>query len=221
MPRKFKEKECETCKASYAPNSGRQRYCKECGKKNRKERNKRRYQANPEKEKERVRRWHQANPEKVKERVRRWQQANPEKVNEKSRRWYQEKKKQDIACLYSITNKATGKRYIGESLFVENRWGKHRSSLKAGRHKNSLLQKDYNKHGPEAFEFAIIKEINKENFQTEKQLKEHLRMEEAKMILKEVDEGKELYNVSLNPEYVVQVLRERLKQSSIGSIGNA
>ena len=181
---KYKEKECETCKTSYTPNSGRQRYCKECGKKNKKE--------------------------KHKERNKRWRQANPEKVKKQLKRQYQKKKKQDIACLYSILNKVTDRGYIGETLGLERREKEHKRNLKAGRHENSLLQKDYDEHGPEAFEFAIIKEINKENFQTEEQLKEHLRMEEAKMILKEVDEGKELYNISLNPEYVVQVLRERL-----------
>ena len=175
-----------------------------------KESNRKYWANNKEKVRELNRQWRSQNRSSMGEYWKQYYKENKDKIDENHRQWYQENKEKGTVALYEITNKATGKRYIGESLFVENRWGKHRSSLKAGRHKNSLLQKDYNKHGPEAFEFAIIKEINKEDFQTEEQLKEHLRMEEAKMILKEVDEGKELYNISLNPEYVVQVLRERL-----------
>jgi predicted GIY-YIG superfamily endonuclease len=240
MLSKFKEKECEMCEVSYAPTSSRQRYCEECGVTNKKQYdkqynkqyNKQYYQrpGNKEKRKQYQKQYYQrpGNKEKKKQQNKQYYEENKKEIAERydkkqrSKRWHQENKEQDTACVYLILNTSNGYIYIGETVAFARRTYQHKTRLKAGRHKNSLLQKDYDKHGPEAFEFAIIKEINKENFQTEEQLKEHLRTEEAKMILKEVDEGKELYNISLNPEYVVQVLRERLKQStSIGSIGNA
>ena len=291
MPRKFKEKECEMCEVSYTPTSSKQRYCKECGVKNKKqydnqwkrqwyrrpgnkekkrewdrrrnqanpekvreaskryrqknpekvreaskryrqknpekvkeyekryrqenpekvrEANKRWAQANPEKVKERKKRFCQKNPEKVKEYEKRYRQENPEKVRARTRRWRQAKEGQDTACVYSISNKITGQGYIGETIRFEGRVYSHQYNLKAGRHPNSLLQKDYDKYGADAFEFSMVKEINKEDFQSEQELKEYLRVEEAKLVLEEAHAGKELYNLALNPVYIVAVLKERL-----------
>lgn len=187
------------------------------------ERSRQYHQENRDRKREYDKQYREDNKDAIALRKKLWAEDNKEKITTRNRERRQQEKDAGSSGLYSIRNMLNGKKYIGESVFIEERWRQHVKLLNslAREHDNSTLQKDYNKHGPEAFEFAIIKEINKEDFQTEEQLKEHLRMEEAKMILKEVDEGKELYNISLNPEYVVQVLRERLKQSSIGSIGNA
>ena len=59
------------------------RVCRECHR----ERCRRHYEANPEKEREKKRRHYEANPEKELERTRRWKKANPEKVREWRQRW--------------------------------------------------------------------------------------------------------------------------------------
>lgn len=53
-----------------------------------------------------------------------------------------------ICGIYSITNQATGKLYIGSSSDVNRRLKEHFRLLSAGRHKNKKLQHSFLKHGP-------------------------------------------------------------------------
>jgi group I intron endonuclease len=62
--------------------------------------------------------------------------------------------------VYSITNLADGKRYIGQSAGVEKRLGEHKSLLKHGRHKNSHLQNAFSKYGYDSFSFDILCECS-------------------------------------------------------------
>ena len=55
---------------------------------------------------------------------------------------------------YTLGNKA----YIGQSVYITNRWCDHRSRLKLGKHDNPHLQNIYNKHGLNAFQFLRIEE---------------------------------------------------------------
>lgn len=62
-----------------------------------------------------------------------------------------------VSGIYAITNKATGKLYIGESLDIYRRWHEeHISQLRKNRHYNKALQKDFNKYGEENFSFEIL-----------------------------------------------------------------
>jgi len=61
-------------------------HCVECAR----ERARRRYEENPDKEREGNRRYREANPDKERERFRRWREANPDKVRERKRRWREE-----------------------------------------------------------------------------------------------------------------------------------
>jgi len=56
------------------------------------ERNRQRYQADPEGVKELNRKYQKANPEKVRKACRKWQKANPEKIKAKTREYYQSNK---------------------------------------------------------------------------------------------------------------------------------
>lgn len=47
------------------------------------------------------------------------------------------------------------KSYIGSSDNIELRFSAHKASLKSNRHYNAAMQSDYNKHGCDAFKFAI------------------------------------------------------------------
>ena len=62
-----------------------------------------------------------------------------------------------ISGIYTITNKVTGKLYIGESLDIYRRWNdEHIPQLRKNCHYNKELQNDFNKYGEENFRFEIF-----------------------------------------------------------------
>jgi group I intron endonuclease len=61
-----------------------------------------------------------------------------------------------VSGVYCITNKVNGKRYIGASVNIGNRWRMHKSQLKRGIHGNRYLQRAWNKYGEQAFEFSML-----------------------------------------------------------------
>lgn len=58
--------------------------------------------------------------------------------------------------IYKITNTVNGKFYIGSATDLVKRRRSHLSSLKYGRHKNEKLQRSYDKHGKDSFEFETV-----------------------------------------------------------------
>ena len=58
--------------------------------------------------------------------------------------------------IYTITNTATGKVYIGSSSKLTYRFYRHRADLNAGRHHCRYLQRAWIKYGQENFVFDII-----------------------------------------------------------------
>ena len=67
------------------------------------------------------------------------------------------KEYRSISGIYTITNKNNGKTYIGSSIDIGNRWGEHLCTLRKNTHCNGHLQRSWNKHGEDAFEFKVIK----------------------------------------------------------------
>lgn len=67
--------------------------------------------------------------------------------------------------IYCIENIQTNKKYIGQSVSIEDRWSKHMSELNNGLHHNDYLQKAWNKYGKESFKFTVLEycDINKLN----------------------------------------------------------
>lgn len=62
--------------------------------------------------------------------------------------------------IYRITNKVTGKSYIGQTkASFGDRWDSHKASLNAGKHYNIELQDDWIKLGTDAFEFAVVQAV--------------------------------------------------------------
>ena len=66
------------------------------------------------------------------------------------------------AGIYCILNKESNKRYIGQAKNLHKRCGDHRSDLYAQTHFNDYLQKSFNLHGEEAFEFIVLEHCNLE-----------------------------------------------------------
>jgi group I intron endonuclease len=61
--------------------------------------------------------------------------------------------------IYKIRNTVDEKIYIGSAISFYERWKKHRSELRKGRHHSILLQRAWNKYSKDFFEFEIIEEI--------------------------------------------------------------
>lgn len=64
--------------------------------------------------------------------------------------------------IYAIKNKVNGKIYIGQSTNIENRWYKHKTSLRHNYHGNYHLQCSWNKYGEDSFEFSVLEECAKD-----------------------------------------------------------
>lgn len=58
--------------------------------------------------------------------------------------------------VYIIKNKNNNKVYIGSSVNIEHRWIQHRSGLRNKEHHSIHLQRAWDKHGEDSFEFSIL-----------------------------------------------------------------
>lgn len=67
------------------------------------------------------------------------------------------------AGVYEIFNAATGKRYIGSSVRMAERFGRHRKALESGSHHSGKLQNAWGKYGAAAFAFRPILVCSVEN----------------------------------------------------------
>lgn len=71
--------------------------------------------------------------------------------------------------LYTITQVASGRHYIGSSMNVERRMMNHRTLLRSGKHENERLQFSWNKHGESAFDFSALEEVPAETLLSREQ----------------------------------------------------
>ena len=62
--------------------------------------------------------------------------------------------------VYRIHNTTTGRTLIGTSLDVRSMLNRHRAQLGLGAHRNRQLQNDWNKLGPDAFDFEVLDTIS-------------------------------------------------------------
>jgi group I intron endonuclease len=64
--------------------------------------------------------------------------------------------------IYAIVCNPTNKVYVGQSINIKVRKGKHVSDLSANKHCNQYLQNSYNKYGRSAFSFRVLENCSKE-----------------------------------------------------------
>lgn len=60
------------------------------------------------------------------------------------------------AGIYCIRNTVSGRRYVGSSLNIRQRWFSHRSLLLKGMHHSPTLLRSWLKHGESAFVFEVL-----------------------------------------------------------------
>lgn len=64
------------------------------------------------------------------------------------------------AGVYGITCSVNGKRYIGSSKDIQNRWWTHRYVLRKSKNHCLLLQNAWNKYGEDAFVFEVLEHVD-------------------------------------------------------------
>lgn len=65
--------------------------------------------------------------------------------------------------VYEIICLPTGRRYVGSTGWsIDKRWAKHRRDLRDGKHPSLTMQRAWNKHGVDAFQFRVIEHCSPE-----------------------------------------------------------
>lgn len=82
------------------------------------------------------------------------------------------------AGIFKITNTANGKIMIGKGINVQGRINSNMAQLRFGSHRNSELQEDWKKYGPEVFSFEVLDCLEEDVSHPERQNEELDALEE-------------------------------------------
>jgi group I intron endonuclease len=67
--------------------------------------------------------------------------------------------KSKVSGIYLITSKVNGKKYVGQSVDIGQRWRMHLSTLKNNKNPNNHLQNHFNKYSIEDLTFEVLEEV--------------------------------------------------------------
>lgn len=110
-------------------------------------------------------------------------------LNKNTRYWHSLSILPSESGVYCITNRQTGRQYIGSSLNVRDRALAHLIDLLDGCHANQLLQSDFDQLGADYFEVEVLHR---------NLLSNTLPICEREEISKRLDGGTDLYNMTLD-----------------------
>ncbi len=149
------------------------------------------YEANKEKANVYHKAYREENREKANVYHKAYREENRERLRAKQKAHRARRVSNSPCAIYSIFCVPEQRYYIGQTTCVPVRWGAHNRRFKNNKNNCGAgeMQNDYNKHGPESFEYTILKELPTD-------ANEETRLEEEKNhILQFLTEGKSLYNV--------------------------
>lgn len=73
------------------------------------------------------------------------------------------------SAVYVITCAATGKFYVGSSVDVSKRLGRHRDDLRSGNHHSKHLQRAWDLYGEQSFRFDIVEHVGPDDLRAVEQ----------------------------------------------------
>ena len=65
-----------------------------------------------------------------------------------------------ICGIYKITCSADERCYVGQSIDIVARWGKHKRTLRQGKHRSIFMQRAWDKHGEDTFAIEVLEEVD-------------------------------------------------------------
>lgn len=71
--------------------------------------------------------------------------------------------------IYKITNRVSGKFYIGSAVDFSKRFYMHKNQLNLKKHRNSHLQRAWNRDGADSFDFSVLLRVPKDQLLTAEQ----------------------------------------------------
>ena len=148
----------------------------------------------PEDKKAYNKKYYQENKEKINANEKKRYQENKEKIAARDKKRYKKKCAENPSVVYMIECKATNKYYIGQtSSWFDERVRLHRNKFNNLKNDCGIgMQEDYNIHGPDSFEYSILKELSPDASG------EELLAAEKECINNFIKEGKKLYNKHYN-----------------------
>lgn len=71
--------------------------------------------------------------------------------------------------IYEIRHVASGRRYVGQSRVIEERWAFHKWRFGTNGHENPKLQRAWNKYGKDEFVFVVLEECDEDQLMDREQ----------------------------------------------------
>ncbi|MFA5165558.1 MAG: GIY-YIG nuclease family protein [Candidatus Omnitrophota bacterium] len=99
--------------------------------------------------------------------------------------------------VFRVRNTSISKSLIGSSVDLTAMLNRQRFQLEMGAHPNQALQSDWNKMGPESFEFGELDILKQPKDRPDYDPKEDLRVLEEMWLQKLDDSGESTYNVKV------------------------